>query len=149
MDSASYLSQNGFEIVKVLPDKNGKITADAVSKAVDDKTVLVSVMLVNNEIGAVNDVATIAAAARRKNSKIIVHCDAVQAFGKIPVNVGRLGVDLLSITAHKIHGPKGIGALYVKNSHGYLKSYPNLWSYSLGSANYFLMLRHIQTGGPL
>lgn len=114
LEAAEHLSQNGIEVVYVKPQKNGKITAEEVSKAVDDKTLLVSVMLVNNEIGAVNDVATIAAAARRKNSKVIVHCDAVQAFGKIPVNVGRLGADLISISAHKIHGPKGVGALFVK-----------------------------------
>jgi len=114
MDNAEYLSQNGFEIVLIKPQKDGKISPSAVAGAVDEKTILVSVMLVNNEIGAVNDVATIAAAARRKNSKVIIHCDAVQGFGKMPVNVGRLGADLLSITAHKIHGPKGVGALYVK-----------------------------------
>lgn len=112
--AAQYLSQNGFEAVFVRPDKNGKINPDEIAAAVDDKTVLVSVMLVNNEIGTVCDVALIAAAARRKNSKIVVHCDAVQAFGKIPVHVGRLGADLLSISAHKIHGPKGVGALFVK-----------------------------------
>lgn len=114
MDSAKYLSENGFEVFYVNPDKNGRISPSDVAAAVDDKTILVSVMLVNNEIGAVNDIATISAAARRKNNKVIVHCDAVQGFGKIPVNVGKLSADLLSITAHKIGGPKGVGALYVK-----------------------------------
>lgn len=114
MDSAKYLSENGFEVLYINPDKNGRINPSDVAVAVDDKTILVSVMLVNNEIGAVNDIATISAAARRKNNKVIVHCDAVQGFGKIPVNVGKLSADLLSITAHKIGGPKGVGALYVK-----------------------------------
>lgn len=114
ISAADYLSQNGFEVVKLSPDKNGVITPDMVAAAVDDKTILVSVMLVNNEIGSLMDIATIAAAARRKNAKVIVHCDAVQAFGKIPVHTGRLGVDLLTITAHKICGPKGVGALFVK-----------------------------------
>lgn len=114
MDSAKYLSENGFEVFYVNPDKNGRINPSDVAVAVDDKTILVSVMLVNNEIGAVNDIATISAAARRKNNKVIVHCDAVQGFGKIPVNVGKLSADLLSITAHKIGGPKGVGALYIK-----------------------------------
>lgn len=114
MDSAKYLSENGFEVLYINPDKNGRINPSDVAAAVDDKTILVSVMLVNNEIGAVNDIATISAAARRKNNKVIVHCDAVQGFGKIPVNVGKLSADLLSITAHKIGGPKGVGALYVK-----------------------------------
>ncbi len=112
--AAEHLSKNGFEIVKVYPDKNGVITPDKIAEAVDEKTILVSLMLVNNEIGSVMDVATAAAAARRKNSRITVHCDAVQAFGKIPVHTGRLGVDLLTVSAHKIHGPKGCGALFVK-----------------------------------
>lgn len=114
ISAADYLSKNGFEVVKLSPDKNGVITPDMVANAVDDKTILVSVMLVNNEIGSLMDIATIAAAARRKNAKVAVHCDAVQAFGKIPVHTGRLGVDLLTITAHKICGPKGVGALFVK-----------------------------------
>lgn len=112
--AADYLSKNGFEVVRVSPDKNGVVTPDKIASVVDDKTLLVSLMLINNEVGSVMDVATAAAAARRKNSKVVVHCDAVQAFGKIPVHVGRLGVDLLTITAHKIHGPKGCGALFVK-----------------------------------
>ncbi len=112
--AADYLSKNGFEVVRVSPDKNGVVTPDKIAAVVDDKTLLVSLMLINNEVGSVMDVATAAAAARRKNSKVVVHCDAVQAFGKIPVHVGRLGVDLLTITAHKIHGPKGCGALFVK-----------------------------------
>lgn len=111
---ADHLAENGFEVIKLNPDKNGVITPDMVAAAVDDKTILVSVMLVNNEIGSQMDIATIAAAARRKNARVTVHCDAVQAFGKIPVHTGRLGVDLLTITAHKICGPKGVGALFVK-----------------------------------
>ena len=112
--AADYLEQNGFEITRIFPDKNGEITPESVAAAVDDKTVLVSVMLVNNELGTINDVATIAAASRRKNNRTIIHCDAVQAFGKIPVHCGKLGVDLLSVSAHKIHGPKGSGALFCK-----------------------------------
>ena len=114
ISAADYLSQNGFEVIRLSPNKNGVITPEMVASAVDDKTILVSVMLVNNEIGSLMDIATIAAAARRKNAKVTVHCDAVQAFGKIPVHTGRLGVDLLTITAHKICGPKGVGALFVK-----------------------------------
>lgn len=112
--AAERLERAGFEVVRILPDRNGVIGADQVSAAVDENTVLLSVMLVNNEVGSVMDVATLAAAARRKNPKIVVHSDAVQAFGKIPVQVGRLGVDLLSISAHKIHGMKGTGALFVR-----------------------------------
>lgn len=114
IEAARELETRGFEVVYINPDKSGKISPDDVAKAVDDKTILVSVMLVNNEIGSVNDVALIAAAARRKNAKALVHCDAVQAFGKIPVHTGRLGVDLLTVSGHKIHAPKGVGALFVK-----------------------------------
>ena len=114
IEAARELETRGFEVTYIDPDKSGKISPDDVAKTVDDKTILISVMLVNNEIGAVNDVALIAAAARRKNQKILVHCDAVQAFGKIPVHTGRLGVDLLTVSAHKIHGPKGVGALFIK-----------------------------------
>ena len=114
IEAARELETRGFEVIYINPDKSGKISPDDVAKAVDDKTILVSVMLVNNEIGAVNDVALIAAAARRKNAKVLIHCDAVQAFCKIPVHTGRLGVDLLTISGHKIHAPKGVGALFVK-----------------------------------
>ncbi len=114
IEAADYLSKNGFEVVRVKPNESGVVTPESIAAAVDDKTVLVSLMLVNNEVGSVMDIATAAAAARRKNPKITVHCDAVGAFGKIPVNTGRLGVDLLSISAHKIHAPKGCGALFVK-----------------------------------
>ncbi len=114
IEAARELETRGFEVIYLNPDKSGKISPDDVAKAVDDKTILVSVMLVNNEIGAVNDVALIAAAARRKNAKVLIHCDAVQAFGKIPVHTGRLGVDLLTVSGHKIHAPKGVGALFVK-----------------------------------
>ncbi len=114
IEAAKELETRGFEVVYLNPDKSGKINPDDVARAVDDKTIIVSVMLVNNEIGAVNDVALIAAAARRKNAKALVHCDAVQAFGKIPVHTGRLGVDLLTVSGHKIHAPKGVGALFVK-----------------------------------
>ena len=114
IEAARELETRGFEVVYLKPDKSGKISPDDVAKAVDDKTILVSVMLVNNELGAVNDVALIAAAARRKSAKVLIHCDAVQAFCKIPVHTGRLGVDLLTVSGHKIHAPKGVGALFVK-----------------------------------
>lgn len=114
IDAAKHLSMQGFEVVFVSPDENGCVSPQKIADAVDEKTVLVALMLVNNETGAVFDVATAFAGARRKNNKILTLCDCVQAFGKIPVHVGRLGADMISITAHKIGGPKGCGALYVK-----------------------------------
>ena len=112
--AANYLSQNGFEVVFVSPENDVSISPSKIAEAVDEKTVLVALMLVNNETGAIFDVATVFAAARRKNNKVLTLCDCVQAFGKIPVHVGRIGADMISITAHKIGGPKGCGALYVK-----------------------------------
>lgn len=113
-ESALELQKRGYDVVFIKPDKNGCIDPKEIVDAVDDKTVLVSAMLVNNEIGSVLPIAKIAAAVKRKNPKTLVHTDAVQAFGKIPVNVSKFKVDFMTITAHKIHGPKGVGALYIK-----------------------------------
>jgi len=114
IEAAEHLSQNGFEVIRIKPESDGSISPQKVANAVDDKTILVSLMLSNNELGTIYDVATAGAGARRKNPKVIVHCDAVGAFGKIPVHTGRLGVDLLTVSAHKIHAPKGCGALFIK-----------------------------------
>lgn len=113
-ESALELQRQGYDVVFIKPDKNGCINPDDIVNAVDDNTVLVSAMLINNEIGTILPIAKIAAAVKRKNPKTLVHTDAVQAFGKIPVNAEKLKVDFITVTAHKIHGPKGIGALYVR-----------------------------------
>ncbi len=114
MRAGKYLSENGFDVVWLSPNERGEITPEAVFEAVNEKTVLVSVMLVNNEVGAVNPVAQLSAAAKRKNPDTVFHCDAVQAFCKMPFRADKLGADLVTVTAHKIGGPKGVGALWIK-----------------------------------
>lgn len=114
MRAGKYLSENGFDVVFLSPNDRGEITPEAVFEAVNEKTVLVSVMLVNNEVGAVNPVAQLSAAAKRKNQDVVFHCDAVQAFCKMPFRADKLGADLVTVTAHKIGGPKGVGALWIK-----------------------------------
>ena len=112
--SAKQLETMGFSVTYLAPDENGIITPLSVFEAVDEKTVLVSVMLVNNEIGAINPIKEICAAAKRKNPEVVFHTDAVQGFCKVPFKAEKAGVDLVTVTAHKIGGPKGIGALWMK-----------------------------------
>ncbi|MBR3610627.1 MAG: cysteine desulfurase [Oscillospiraceae bacterium] len=112
--SAKQLENMGFSVTYLAPDENGIITPLSVFEAVDEKTVLVSVMMVNNEIGAINTIKEICAAAKRKNPEVLFHTDAVQAFCKIPIKAEKLGADMVTVTAHKIGGPKGTGALWIK-----------------------------------
>ena len=114
LEAAARLEQEGFEVVRIAPQIDGRIHPEDVAEAVNDDTILVSVMLVNNETGAVMPVKDIFEAARDKNDKIICHTDAVQAFGKLDFSPKKLGADLLSVSAHKVHAPKGCGALYIK-----------------------------------
>jgi len=106
------LTDDGFDIVVLPVDRNGTVDVEAARSAIDTDTLLVSVQAANNEIGTIQPVAEIAALAHEKGA--YVHCDAAQAVGKIPVNVDDLGVDLLSVSAHKLYGPKGIGCLFVR-----------------------------------
>ena len=113
-ESAKRLESEGFDVRYLCPDKYGRISADEIYSKIDENTVFVSLMLVNNELGTIEPVQICADAVRRAGAPALIHCDAVQAFGKIPVNVRKLGVDMLTVSAHKIHGPKGVGALYIK-----------------------------------
>lgn len=109
------LESEGFEVVKIGVDSKGMLDLSQLEKEVDEKTVLVSIMAVNNEVGTIEPFAEIKNIVKRKNSPALIHVDAVQAFGKLPLNMKKLGADLLSVSSHKIHGPKGVGALYIKN----------------------------------
>ena len=107
-----HLSENGFEAVYLPPRAGGAVDPEEAAAAVDEKTVLLSVMHVNSETGAVNDLRAIARAARRNNPRLLIHADCVQSFGKLPVSPKSWGVDLVTLSGHKIHAPKGIGAIY-------------------------------------
>ena len=111
--TCQWLEQQGYEVTYVQPDGNGDISAEAVLSAVRPDTALVSVMLVNNELGNIYPVAEIAAGLKKINPKTLLHTDAVQAFLKIPFSAKTLGADFIAIAAHKIGGPKGVGALYI------------------------------------
>jgi cysteine desulfurase len=114
LESAKQLENSGFEVVFLQPDRNGNIAEEQIAAAVDERTVLVSLMLVNNEVGSVLPLSAARAAIKRSNAPALLHCDAVQAFGKMPVSVKSIGCDLLTVTGHKVHAPKGVGALFVK-----------------------------------
>ncbi len=113
LDTAKSLEAKGLATVTYLPvDKYGRVNPEDVRNALTDKTILISVMLANNEIGTINPIQEIGKIAKAKG--VLFHCDATQGVGKIPVDVQAMGIDLMSFSSHKIYGPKGIGALYVR-----------------------------------
>jgi cysteine desulfurase len=114
LDSCKRLERQGFEVSYIEVEKNGIVDVAKIERAITDKTILVSVMLANNEVGTIQPIEEIGKITRARN--VLLHTDAVQGVGKTPFDVEKMNVDLASITAHKIYGPKGIGALYVRRA---------------------------------
>ena len=112
MEAAKWLEKNGFEISRLSIDKNGMVDVKEIEKLIKKETILVSVMHANNEIGTIQPVKEIGAVCKRKG--VYFHTDATQAFGKIPIGVNKINIDLLSASAHKLYGPKGVGCLFIR-----------------------------------
>ena len=114
-ECAKELANRGFDVVYLNVDAAGRVSEQELLRLVNPDTILISLMAVNNEVGSIQPVEAIRRAVQRHNAPALIHCDAVQAYGKLPVDPVAWGVDLLTVSAHKIHGPKGAGALYIRS----------------------------------
>ena len=110
------LSETGVEVIRISPDKSGKINEDEFLSAINKNTVLVSCMAVNNEVGSVFPVSSIRGAVKAVGSPALIHTDCIQAFGKIPLSPSKMNVDIITVSGHKIHAPKGVGGIYIKQA---------------------------------